>query len=179
MKKGFLVILFLFWTWIFLVVFSVSMPYNPIAKPFLKNRHYISGILPEGFAFFTRNPREDKLYFLVEEHNKLVNDPRLRNATLTNLFGFKRRGRILNLLYSTQLLRGNIRWYPINEDEPINFNDKKFVTNTVLINDSSLNLIKYKKFIVIKKKIIPWAYRNISKGTEGNAMFVKINVESK
>lgn len=46
------------WSIVFAYALHTAMPFNPIKLPF-ENRISLRMLLPEGFGFFTRNPRED------------------------------------------------------------------------------------------------------------------------
>lgn len=48
------------WSIVFAYAMHAAMPFNPIKLPF-ENRVSVRMLLPEGFGFFTRSPREDRL----------------------------------------------------------------------------------------------------------------------
>ncbi|WP_103020449.1 SdpA family antimicrobial peptide system protein [Salinibacter altiplanensis] len=86
-----LVILFL-WGTFGAYILQASMPYNPIDLPY-SDVVDMRTVIPEGWAFFTRNPREPSSRF-YEKRDGTWQSARLgANASPENLFGLSRRGR--------------------------------------------------------------------------------------
>jgi len=56
------ILIIIFWGFVFFSVLKTSMPSNSLGEMFYGNSKIIfRSFLPEGFAFFTRSPREFKL----------------------------------------------------------------------------------------------------------------------
>jgi len=177
--KGFIVLMGFTWLYVFILLLSVSLPYNPLEKPLVKKSYLIKLFVPEGWGFFTKNPRENRMYFLVDINGKLIQDPRLRNATLRNLFGLKRDGRVLNLVYANKILNKKYHWYKyIDNSSKVNYYSNHYMSNSVVI-DSVPGVSCYHKVIIISKKIIPWAYNNFEGKIGQEISFVKLDVKYK
>ena len=72
------------------MLFKASLPYNPI--PISKKlKSYVNTFIPEGWAFFTRNPREPSLYLYKKtEEGNAVPYCTYPSATADHWFGAKR-----------------------------------------------------------------------------------------
>jgi antimicrobial peptide system SdpA family protein len=93
---GFLsVILTLSWSIVFIYAVHAVMPPNPIKLPFEKHlRLYALMLLPQGWAFFTRDPREERFHvFSRDQNGKWIRALRGPNASPANFFGLKRASR--------------------------------------------------------------------------------------
>ncbi|WP_111636518.1 SdpA family antimicrobial peptide system protein [Pedobacter cryoconitis] len=178
-KSFFLILLTFFWVCTFITVLSVSLPYNPINKTFLKKSHLIKMLLPEGWGFFTRNPRETRTFFLVNDSGKLIQDSRIRNGTIKNVFGLKRDGRLVNLIYMNLLAKRKITWYKYSDSlSVVNYRSKRFRSNQIFI-DSVPGIKLNGQIIVVRKTLIPWAFRDYEGKIGQEIKFTKIDVEYK
>jgi antimicrobial peptide system SdpA family protein len=92
--------------WFFLVVgltsvtgayaLHTALPRNPIRLPF-QDRAEILVVLPEGWAFFTRNAREERTRSYLRDANGRWPSEERRLAEPKNLFGISRVGRAREL----------------------------------------------------------------------------------
>jgi antimicrobial peptide system SdpA family protein len=90
-----LIIVFGFWMKTFFVLATSAIPYNSTSvKAHNKDFLLFRALLPEGFSFFTRNPREP-LVVLISKVNK--QEIELHNNSSKYLFGFERYPRAINL----------------------------------------------------------------------------------
>lgn len=108
------VIVFLSTLSIFFLVFSLSFPSNPIKNRLPFDSKLIGSILlPEGWSFFTRNPREEWLFAYTLKNAKV--EPILfKGSSSKNLFGFSKEFRIRNMEIHTILEKANVpenQWY--------------------------------------------------------------------
>jgi antimicrobial peptide system SdpA family protein len=87
-------------------VLHAALPFNPIRLPF-EDRVAMTLVLPEGWAFFTRNPREERtIPYLRSADGRWISAIANRLADPENLFGFSRapRGQSVEMgLLTTQL----------------------------------------------------------------------------
>src|SRR4051812_41959664 len=81
-----------------LVTYSVhaGMTYNPVTLPF-EQAVNAQVWIPEGWKFFTRNPREERVSMLVRKEGQWINGSRTPNANPSNAFGIDRLGRAQGL----------------------------------------------------------------------------------
>jgi len=139
---------------IFIGVVALSfMPYNPIRLS-TNTKFAMLNIAPQGWGFFTRNPREER--FMVFDENKNEIDFRITSAS--NLFGLKRRNRamtsevanILNKVNANNVISCDGSIFDCISNLEINQLDT--VDNIV-----SSPVLCGKYFIKIQKPI-PWAW---------------------
>jgi len=161
--KFFKLLLILFWGFISVSLLSISLPNNVLTPSYKKNRYNVFVFFPQGWGFFTRNPRLPVDIYLLKAHNKWIADPRLRYGTLYNIFGLDRKGRVVSSIYQKihlSVLKSH--WYVCKDYE---LEGTGFKTDTF----HSVS-IKYKKvpgvpmpedLIIVNKPITPWAYRKI------------------
>jgi antimicrobial peptide system SdpA family protein len=92
-RAWFALYLMLGWSLLFLYSVHAALPYNPVTLP-LERSVRIARFLPQGWAFFTRDPREERLTALRElRDGRLVPLTRAPHARAVNAFGLNRRSR--------------------------------------------------------------------------------------
>ncbi|TGE29607.1 SdpA family antimicrobial peptide system protein [Hymenobacter metallicola] len=65
-----------------------------------QERYLFSALLPEGWGFFTKSPRDEKKVLYKLEADKSLTLATYHNSDADNLFGFSRRSRRTNLEFS-------------------------------------------------------------------------------
>lgn len=106
----------------------------------------INHLLPQGWGFFTKNPREP-IFELKEINGNLVSKP---NNSLQNKFGFSRGSR--KIASEVSMIYAQVQKKTLKKKGEIY--DTVQITNYKLVNKIS----KDKKYLFIKKEITPWAY---------------------
>ncbi len=82
------------WAAVFCYSIHVQLPFNPMRLPF-ESKVPIVAILPQGWGFFTREPREPNVQaFTRRDGRPLLTDS---NAGPSNFFGLSRRPRALGV----------------------------------------------------------------------------------
>ncbi|MDB4951461.1 MAG: hypothetical protein JWM27_4110 [Gemmatimonadetes bacterium] len=81
-----------FWTVVLAYVIHPALPFNPIHLP-LEEVLNAASVAPEGWAFFTRNPREPRLLMYRQTGGRWVNASLGPNGLPRNLFGIGRAAR--------------------------------------------------------------------------------------
>jgi antimicrobial peptide system SdpA family protein len=85
--------LILGWSTVAAYALHPALPYNPIKLP-LADRFDVRLVLPEGWAFFTRSPREDRMMpFLRGADGQWAGASRTPNFQPQNFFGIDRAAR--------------------------------------------------------------------------------------
>lgn len=98
----------LFWVFLLGLVLVNSLPYNPLS---LHNYTYeinLKLLLPEGWGFFTKSPKDHSIYILHKKGNRWQYNDLLPIANPANVFGWDRTPRAL----STEMA------YLVNKVEP-------------------------------------------------------------
>lgn len=147
--------------WIGLLVYLVykvtlsALPYNPLS-PGINQKTTITSIIPEGWGFFTRNPRETDLYLFFSENGKWVKNRNTPISSWRNSFGLNRfpraqsveLGMILNSINDTC-------W----KTAMINI-DNNTITDTVVIQitDRSPSPTITGRICIVQQEPIPWAW---------------------
>ena len=138
-----------FWIIAIFNVATSAMPYNSTSKQaFDGNYMFFRTLLPEGFSFFTRNPREPQL-ILIERKTQL--ELELRNNAPKYFFGFDRQSRALNVEISViwSVVRSK-KWYDcdngdkscLNESELPFYRINTSFSDPLLIGDYYLKVVE-------------------------------------
>ena len=155
--------LILFWGLAILNIAIISLPNNPL-RGIMGTKKSLVAVIPEGWGFFTRNPREDVLFTFIKKNNQWIPYDKQNNAAPENLFGLKRTARVNGLIYATYF-------------KNISASDWKLYKNLDLDNLKSVafapkkvkNSSKYLDFcgetlLFVKTKTIPWAWSSAGPG---------------
>ena len=74
--------------WLALFGYSLhaGMPFNPVRLPF-EDRFRASLLMPEGWKFFTRDAREERVFLYVKSDGRWHAAMKTPHASATNAFG--------------------------------------------------------------------------------------------
>jgi antimicrobial peptide system SdpA family protein len=115
-------------------------------------------ISPQGYAFFTKNPKEPQVYiYKVDKSNKLKNIcPNSSSAEM--YFGLSRKNTRLSYDF-TEILSNLRKWESIEKVE------KFYLTKLDTFKISRKDMLKHNgKYLIIKEERIPWAWsKSLSK----------------
>lgn len=100
-----------FWSIVVFLVLTGSISENPIRRPF-RTRAWLAVVAPEGWAFFTRDPREPQM-LVYKRNGSTWSRASLANSMPANLFGLRRGSRLVTAELQ-QLLQDfpKERWVP-------------------------------------------------------------------
>ncbi len=149
-----------FWLIIVLYIALAAIPFNPLSLPTSKSVHIIS-LVPEGWGFFTRNPKETNVILYKKNGDKWKIWTK-SNGDPSFLFGLSRKNR--KIVSETISILGKLpdsSWIQ-NREGKINFNIPKVVS----VKNDTPNQLLSGKFIIVKQDPIPWSwskeYKHIS-----------------
>lgn len=177
--KIFVLFLVVFWMGLFITLISVSFNYNAMSTYFSLQSRSIKLLMPEGWGFFTKNPQEPRIYYLVKKDHQWVMDPNTRRANLYNYWGLKKRPAHYGVLYYTQVLK----WIP--KDSWLRLTDRSFSKldlNSKQVSPYQIKIAKiYREefpdqLVIVKRRILPWAFRNFRDQTGDSVMVAKVNL---
>lgn len=161
----------LIWIFFISVIFVSSLKTQVVLSEKTKTQFYT--LFPEGWSFFTRNPREPLLEVYKIDNGKLISMP-LSNSSMINSFGFSRKSRVKGFEAST-----------IISEIPSNLWKENKGNNYIKdINDNFVN-VKYKKsnhyfnkgkYLFVLKDPIPWAWASKSQDKYAPYSAIKINI---
>ncbi|RAW03475.1 SdpA family antimicrobial peptide system protein [Pseudochryseolinea flava] len=94
-------------------IFSVvlaSLPRNPVSLPYVP-KLIIKTIAPEGWSFFTRNPRENLIYIFQRDSGRQWLQPsHVYNGSMENYFGMSRKARAIGSEYALLFSQSAVLW---------------------------------------------------------------------
>lgn len=110
----------------------------------------IDMLVPQGFAFFTRNPREPQIYiYKYIKQDSLVIVNKKSSLSLSQRFGLSRTNRRVNIEFNN-VLNKILIWhkdYDLAKKDIVSIN----------INDEESKIIQG-KYLFVKEERIPWAW---------------------
>jgi antimicrobial peptide system SdpA family protein len=158
MKKIFFltfgIIVFLFINFLFISSIN-NNTINLKYRAFHKN--FSNVIFPEGWAFFTRNPRENKMFMYKILPNNELQEVSMKNSEAGAYFGIDRKNRVIYAKISKI----------IDDVKPEYWNDFSLIENKITKNEiDNLSVLSikatgpmiYGDFVIMIKKITPFAW---------------------
>jgi antimicrobial peptide system SdpA family protein len=172
MNKKYNYFVFSFWFFFATLVFFSSMKEQIVVNKEIKK--HISTFFPEGWGFFTKNPRDLQLEVYKIKNNR-VNKINMSNHSAFNYFGLSRKARVIG--YESSIIANEVDKKKWKKDE---------VKNIVsFVNDSSVIIPKKKEFkylvpgdyIFKMYKPIPYAWANKNQEDNNPYSLVKVKIE--
>ena len=165
-------IIVVFWTVLFVKVAASSLPYNPISLS-KKSRTNLAVLIPQGWAFFTRDPREATvvIYRVHQNELELAIPP---NASGINLFGALRTTRAMGIemgALSTQIKEE--QWQSCEQSIKHCFRQNE-VAAVPVINKAYRPTFCGEYYLTMEEPV-PWAWSGSFSQIEMPCKFVKIN----
>lgn len=150
-------LLLIFSLLVFLLAASVPESTIKVSKA---SRMQLTRIVPEGWAFFTRDPKGPELLLFQADSNKQVHRFVQRPGTPRYLFGINRKARIVSQefgRFQEYLPTADSLWYEI--EGPIEKNAHLFDSLSIIkIPNSSRYPFINGVFILQKIEPVPWAW---------------------
>lgn len=160
------------------VILISSVPSNPL-KPSQKTVMNMRTLIPQGWSFFTKNPREVSP-IIFKKYDGQWENISYKNASYRNLFGLSRKSR--SLMVSLGNKTGKIPkqdWgeYPIEIKKTYksSYLDKFDIPNFSVITDKPNKLCG--DILVLEKEYIPWAWSRNSENLNMPAKAIILNIE--
>ena len=143
----------IFWVVIIFYIGMASVPFNPLSIPKIKNID-IALLIPEGWGFFTKNPKESTIVFFTKNTRSQWITFTKSNSDKEFLYGLSRKNRRI-LAESSNILKSiNDTCWLKRESEVLNFS----TLQTLLVKNSFKKPIIKGDFIVVKQERLPWAW---------------------
>jgi antimicrobial peptide system SdpA family protein len=156
-------------------IFLANMAFNPILYKF-PNQKKILSFIPQGWAFFTRSPREAQILVYKIENNEIKHLEISRHSSPANYFGLNRQ----------QTYKMNELQFIIDQFEPEDYittywnylgNIQGQIPNKLHKVSSVFkhSLLKNKEIVLVMQEIVPWAWcSNINLKMPAKAIRIKI-----
>lgn len=167
----------LFWGIVTAYVFFDSIPDTPVSLPFSESID-TKLFMPEGWSFFTRNPREKSIRLYKQADSKEWVEAIPRNADITNWFGLKRTSRSKGLEYGrllSQLDRRMVFWNNYNGSLNGCLSAVADTLKAVNAENDMPNPAICGEILLVRSEPIPWAWRN-AKNIEMPLQLLKLNI---
>ena len=165
---------------LFVVVFviltmTISLPHNPLSIYNSEVTSTFQSFLPEGWAFFTRNPKEDEVIIYYKENGKWIQNPLTPLSKPGNSFGLNR------LVRAQSVEMAMIIPQPSEKDWQHckgNFVDciKKDTTKIIEVRNISPMPILKDTIAIVSYSPVPWAWSELKKSEEMPAKYVILKV---
>jgi antimicrobial peptide system SdpA family protein len=170
--SGFTGLLICFWLFFVYQIAVASMPYNPLAKSRITMIN-LKTVIPEGWAFFTRSPREPQLY-VYQKKGDNWEKVSFTNGSPKNLFGVSRVARASGLEIGSLLENARPSdWVSCDA------HSRKCVDWDCLEAIPAVNAAYYPVYsgeiIVEERQILPWAWSRSCKPDLVPTRVVKLN----
>lgn len=158
------------------IVYIVSMQENPVVLT-SKNDSKIITFLPQGWAFFTRNPREAQIIIYELKNGQIYEIPQ-KHSSYKNLLGINRKAsKILSELQI--ILLENVKkedYVDLQWNYQANVYDA-IPTKTIHCKNKMNNPLLCNQYLVIFQKPVPWAWSKSLDKIKMSAKGIIINVE--
>lgn len=142
------------------ISFISSNTDNPVSLNY-SNVQRIHDFIPQGWAFFTRNPREDVVKLYKIENSRLVYVNNTSSLSFEDLFGIKRHKRHISAELSDIIININ------KTKEWHEFRNTVFLqaVNTIQTSDTIVNKFKKKlltsgEYVIYSSRRMPWAWES-------------------
>ncbi|WP_177205470.1 SdpA family antimicrobial peptide system protein [Halpernia frigidisoli] len=114
----------------------------------------IKNAIPQGWAFFTRNARENEIMLYKFDKNKLRCINTSSSLNLYLIFGLKRNNRRVSFAMGS-VFSTPVKWRKFTNNEEV-FADKNF--NTFRFGHNSDSKLKTGNYVAVSEERIPWAW---------------------
>ncbi len=161
-----------FWVSVIVVVLLSALPRNPVSLPYVQ-KLMVKTFVPEGWNFFTRNPREELIYlYKKNQANEWVRDPNSFNGNAVNYYGMKRNARALAAEYGLLFTNNKMQWIACDSTATTCYErDSSFVK----VNNQLRYPLLCGQYLFVLKEPLPWAWS--SSKTSLPAKYLIINFE--
>lgn len=173
-KKSFFLFLATLWVTAFFGLISATSGYTSLKLKSKTNRHLLS-LTPQGWGFFTRNPREENIIMYKFDEKDSVVKITDKNFSFNNYFGLSRKQRYEAIQMSALLS-------DIKEEEFVKCNEisvQNCDINKVIISNNTKNKNNYFKgtYFLKKEKAIPWAWSKSKEKLKNPYKVIEIEIE--
>lgn len=179
MKLKFLLIAYIIGA-IFLlsILFINTMQYNTLSEKF-ENKKIVFSLFPQGWAFFTRNPREGQVILYQKNNGKFVEVP-FKHNNYRYAFGLNRT--CTKVYTELGYIRKNINDSSFKAIE-WNYQEKIFTNKldnleTITLQNPLKNGILNGKYLLVIQEPIPWAWSKNAKRIKMPALAVFLNIKN-
>jgi len=130
---------------------------NPI-RLYCLSTQGIYNFVPQGWAFFTRDPKENVLKLYKIQNNELIYINKTASLSFQDAFGIKRnkRGISIELAEIVAGMETSKKWEGFRDIELSEASKTMKITDTVKVQKKSL--LEQGKYIICTSRRLPWAW---------------------
>ena len=162
------------WACLFGYVFVHSLPYNPIGSLY-PDRVGIRAFIPEGWAFFTKNPREEQFMAYTVQAGEWQPALSMPVARPRNVFGLNRAARAQGVELGLLLKQiPESAWSPCSEPNAACLRVASL--EAPVVNAAAAQTLCGEIGVVFREPV-PWAWRRKVSSDEMPASVAKIQVQ--
>lgn len=161
-------------TLFFSLLFS-STPFNPVQNK-LKFIKYVFNITPQGWAFFTRDAREEQSFIYKIIDNKLYKINQ-KHSNIQNFFGVSRE--VSKVGIEIENITGNILIKEAALETTWNYNENligKIPNKFIIVKNPIKDPIICGDYLVVYHEPVPWAWSKNKKRIKMEARVIKLKV---
>jgi antimicrobial peptide system SdpA family protein len=128
-------------------------------------------LLPEGWGFFTRNPREPIVELYKIERERIVKIT-IQNGSSQNFWGISRKSRKIGMEMSMiAVLIKSESWYGGKGNFRLNIPKSSYI-----IKKPKLVYFLSGEYLVVSTDVIPWAWASHSEKIKSNYKIARVNI---
>lgn len=164
-----------FWAFFAFLSLLVYVEDNPIRMNY-KSSQSLKMLFPQGWAFFTKSPRDENVqaYHLV--NGKLEVLPGQRQATIDHLMGVKRDARAISVEYATMLYD-----IPATKWVKCEINASEFIKThqvvAVKVRNTTPLALLHGDIYLISQATVPWAWSKFAKNVILPSSILHLNIQ--
>jgi antimicrobial peptide system SdpA family protein len=156
-----------------LIITFNSLKYN-IASDFYVKK-YLGIFIPQGWGFFTRNPREEQFNFYKYNNNSFKKVD-VATSSISNFLGLSRSGRFRSRELSILLEKANkdsLLWKKYQSID-------SFIIKTTICKKNEILLIDTGVYRIERLEPLPWAWTSVhtAKDIEKKYTYIKFEYEN-
>lgn len=176
--RGLLLVLGSFTIGLLSMITISSLPDSAINRNEKSRINFIS-VMPQGWAFFTRNAREEKYFIYRQQPDSTWQRVNIPGASLQYIFGLNRKGRAVTVELGTLLKQvDDSMWTQTNKKIEYIFKNGLDTVPSYKVKNICPDPLCTGNIIIQLKPPVPWAWADIEREIIMSSKFVKLYVES-
>lgn len=157
-------------------VFLYTVQENPI-KLNINLENKLFTFVPQGWAFFTRNPREAQIVIYQKNTDNTFEEISQRHSSYKNLFGLKRRAS--KIMSELQFIKREIN-DSLYQNTMWSYQEKlytKLPLSLISVQNQMKDQVLCGEYIVIYQKAVPWAWSRSLHTIKMPAKIIRLNIK--
>lgn len=153
---------------VLIMVFKMNF-YSPLVT---SNKISTENILPQGWAFFTKSPKDVRVEVFDYKTGEEIS---MKNFSFSNVFGIKRTSTRISMEIATLIKETPDSLWVKSEGIGNRFNKGRFILKKSVFANPYLD----GEIIILNRERVPWAWLNFEDKLQTSINYLKINHVSK